>query len=159
MRRSATRPRFSISTKAGVLRLLPILYARVSIPRAVADELSRGLEIGVDLPDFRNLSWLRIRELDPPHRLSLTAELGSGEQEVLALGLRMPGTVIVMDERRCRLHAETLKLTCTGTLGILLRAKRAGHISRVLPILERLNSLGFRLSGKTYSAVALLAGE
>ena len=63
------------------------------------------------------------------------AALGAGEKEVPALGIQVPDAVIVLDERLGRLHAEALKLNFTGTLGIVLRAKVEGRISRIEPLL------------------------
>jgi predicted nucleic acid-binding protein len=63
------------------------------------------------------------------------------------------------DERLGRLHAEALKLSSTGTLGLLLRAKAEGRIPRIEPSLEHLGRLGFRLSAKTHAAVLRQAGE
>jgi predicted nucleic acid-binding protein len=67
--------------------------------------------------------------------------------------------VIILDERLGRLHAEALALRFTGTLGILLRAKVEGRIKRMLPVIEQLTRLGFRLSGRTRAAVLKQAGE
>jgi uncharacterized protein len=77
--------------------------------------------------------------------------LGAGEKEVLALGMQIPGAVVILDERLARLYAEGLKLAYTGTLGIVLRAKREGRIPRIAPILEQLGRLGFRVSARTHA--------
>ena len=52
-----------------------------------------------------------------------------------------------------------LKLSFTGTLGILLRAKVEGRIPRIEPVVEHLNRLGFRLAAETHAAVLRKAGE
>jgi predicted nucleic acid-binding protein len=57
------------------------------------------------------------------------------------------------------LHAEALKLTFTGTLGILLRAKVEGRIPRIDALLAHLERLGFRVSARTRAAVLRQAGE
>lgn len=122
-------------------------------------ELERGKTIGVDLPDIGTLPWLRIRA---PKRLEdapTAAELGAGEKELLALGIEVPGAVVILDERLGRLHAEALKLTFTGTLGILLRAQAQGRIPRIDPLLAHLDRLGFRVSARTRAAVLRSAGE
>ena len=87
------------------------------------------------------------------------ADLGAGEKEVLALGAQLPGAVLILDERLGRLHAEALKLTFTGTIGILLRAKVEGRIPRIDHLLEHLDLLRFRLSARTRAAILKLAGE
>jgi predicted nucleic acid-binding protein len=66
---------------------------------------------------------------------------------------------VILDERLARVHAESLKLRFTGTLGILLRAKAERRIPRIEPLTEHLRHLGFRLSAKTQAAILRLAGE
>jgi hypothetical protein len=58
-----------------------------------------------------------------------------------------------------RYTASSLGLPMTGTLGLLLYAKRAGPIPTVTPALDTLQSLRFRLSAQTRDAVMRLAGE
>ena len=87
------------------------------------------------------------------------ADLGPGEAEVLMLALESQGTTVVLDDRLARRVAETLGLALTGTLGLLLDAKRAGLIRAVGPLVDQLQSLGFRLAPHTRAAVLRLAGE
>ena len=143
----------------GSLHLLADFYTRTIIPPAVVDELARGRAIGVDLPDVRALPWLTVQAPEGLDKMPSAADLGAGEKEVLALGTQVPGSVVILDERLGRLHAEALKLSYTGTLGILLRAKTEGRIPRIEPLLEYLGRLGFRLSAKTHAAVLRQAGE
>ena len=143
----------------GFLHLLAEFYTQTLIPPAVVGELDRGKAIGVDLPDIRTLPWLKIQAPEGLGKVPTVADLGVGEKEVLALGMQVPGAVVILDERLWRLHAEALKLNFTGTLGVLLRAKVEGRIPRIQPILEHLDQLGFRLSTKTHAAVLRQAGE
>jgi len=55
--------------------------------------------------------------------------------------------------------ARTLQLRITGTLGILIDAKRLGIISAVGPFLDQLQSFGFRLAPHTRAAVLNLVSE
>jgi predicted nucleic acid-binding protein len=142
----------------GFLHLLAEFYTETLIPPAVVSELDRGKAIGVDL-HVRALPWLKIQAPEGMDKAPTAADLGAGEKEVLVLGLELPGAVVILDERLGRLHAEALKLTFTGTLGILLRAKVEGRISRIDPLLAHLDRLGFRLSAKTHAAVLRQAGE
>lgn len=91
--------------------------------------------------------------------LPLIANLGPGETQVLMLALEMREAVVVLDDASAREMAETLDLHLTGTLGLLLDAKKAGLIPALQPILDELQSLRFRLAQRTYSAVLRLAGE
>ena len=134
-------------------------YTHTLIPPAVVAELERGKAMGVDLPDVRALPWLKIQAPEGLDKVPPVADLGAGEKEVLALGMQFPSALVILDERLGRLHAEALKLTFTGTLGILLRAKVEGRIPRIESLLAHLDRLGFRLSAKTRAAVLRQAGE
>jgi len=52
-----------------------------------------------------------------------------------------------------------LKLTLTGTLGVLLKAKETGLLPAVALVLDRLEHLRFRVDPETRQAVLRLAGE
>jgi len=67
--------------------------------------------------------------------------------------------VVILDDALARRYAEVLKIRLTGTLGILLDAKRRGLVSSVTPLLDDLQRLGFRLSDQTRRAVLRMAEE
>lgn len=138
---------------------MPEFYTRILIPPAVARELERGKAIGIDLPEIGLLPWVRIQRPEGMDWVPAVTDLGAGEQEVLALGMQVPDAVVIMDERLGRICAESLKLTFTGTLGILLRAKVEGRVARIEPVLEQLDRLKFRLSARTRAAILKRAGE
>lgn len=91
--------------------------------------------------------------------LPLVTDLGPGEREVLALALETPDSVCVLDDALVRQVAKTLQVRITGTLGVLIDAKRAGIIPAVRPLLDQLQSLRFRLAPRTRAAVLKLTGE
>jgi uncharacterized protein len=47
----------------------------------------------------------------------------------------------------------------TGTLGLLLDAKKAGFVTEIRPLLEKLQSLNFRVASRTFAAALRLADE
>jgi len=54
---------------------------------------------------------------------------------------------------------QILDLRLTGSLGLLLDAKKAGLVTEIRPLLEKLQSLRFRLASRTFAAVLRLADE
>ena len=70
-----------------------------------------------------------------------------------------PDVIVVLDDALARQLAEALDLRLTGTLGVLLEAKRAGLLPALGPQLDRLQVLRFRLAPHTRAAVLKLAGE
>lgn len=141
------------------LDLLPALTRRVLVPRAVQEELALGRSLGFKVPVVEDLSWVVVRQPVSRQALPLIHDMGPGETEVLLLALEFPGTIAVLDDALARRVAGILKLPFTGTLGLLLDAKKAGLIPDIRPLLDALQALRFRLSPGTRSAVLKLAGE
>lgn len=75
------------------------------------------------------------------------------------LALERREAVVVIDDALARRVAETLDLQFTGTLGLILDAKRSALISQIAPLLDRLDNLRFHLDPRTRKAVLKLAGE
>lgn len=120
----------------------------------MADELQAGHAIGHNLPDITSLGWIDVR-VPVSSRHVISPDLGRGETDVLrlALELRADDAVVILDDARAHAAARRLGLKLTGTLGVLLDAKRAGLIAAVGPQLDRLDALGFRLAPHTRAAV------
>jgi hypothetical protein len=142
-----------------LLHILPSLAKKVVVPSAVVEEIEIGRSLGVNLPRLEKLDWVIVRRPASDLALPLITNLGPGETEVLMLGLEMRGAVVVLDDAPARDLAEVLDLRMTGTLGLLLDAKKAGLVKAVRPLLETLQSLRFRIAPHTLLAVLRLAGE
>lgn len=143
----------------GLLHLLPALAERVIVPPSVVEELAIGRDSGVGLPDPDTLPWIEIRHPVSQRALPLVTDLGPGETQVLMLALESREAVAVLDDALARKVAETLGVRLTGTLGLLLDAKRAGLVATVRPLLDQLQALRFRVAPHTRAAVLRLAAE
>jgi predicted nucleic acid-binding protein len=118
-----------------------------------------GRALGVSLPDLTTLDWMLVRQPTSEPALPLINDLGPGETQVLMLALESRKAVAVLDDALARHVAETLELLYTGTLGLLIDAKRVGLVEAVEPLLDQLQALRFRLAPHTRTAVLKLAGE
>jgi predicted nucleic acid-binding protein len=143
----------------GLLDVLPKLVTTVTVPPAVQDELTAGLKMGLNLPDLNSLDWIIVRRPSSSAALPMVTDLGAGEREVIALALETPDSVCVLDDALARQIASALQLRITGTLGILIDAKRTALIPAIRPQLDQLHNLGFRLAAHTRAAVLKMAGE
>jgi len=143
----------------GQLSILPALVGSIIVPPAVIVELDAGIAKGLDLPQPENLNWVKIQAPISAMAVSLITDLGPGESQVLMLALEMPESVALLDDALARRVAIARAIPIKGTLGLLLDAKRAGHLSAVKPSLDMLQELGFRLAQQTRDAVLKLAGE
>ena len=134
--------------RVGRLALLTETFADVVVPSAVAEEFGRVPEgIGVDDPENHSLVQ------------SLSEDLGAGESEVIALAEERPGSLVILDDGQARREARNRGVLMTGTMGVLIRAKRRGHIAQVRPLVDALVEAGFRLSDSLYERTLEEAGE
>jgi uncharacterized protein len=142
----------------GRLDLLPALYSQVLVPASVVEELAAGRAAGHDVPDIAALPWARVVSSPTLALLALATDLGKGEAEAIAIAHER-NALLILDDGLARRHAKLVGVTLTGTLGVLVKAKTAGHITEVAPVVSRLRELGFRLSDQTRDAVLKLANE
>ena len=123
--------------------LLADLYPVVQIPDIVYTEVViNGLERGE--PDaavvrtfWRQQQWPVVSVPDAVLKAyQPLVALGIGEQAVLALAQATPGSLALLDDALARREARRLQVQSYGTLGILVRARQAGLLTR--PQLARL---------------------
>jgi predicted nucleic acid-binding protein len=146
--------------RIGQIDLLPALFDPVWVPEAVTLELDMGRLLRRDTVDPRDLPWVTSVAVSqtmidalPPNRL------GPGEQAVIAGAYAHQGSVVGLDDFQARRLAEALGLPVTGTLGLLLRAKRAGLVPAVRPLVDAVVAEGFHIGPCLYRDVLELAGE
>jgi uncharacterized protein len=142
-----------------LLDLLPTLYQRILIPQAVVDELTQGRSQGIVLPNPETLSWITLSKVPTSKLIPLIPRLGAGEREVISLALSHSDSLVILDDALARNYAQQMSIKLTGTLGILLKANQSGYITQIAPILEQLDTLRFRLSPATRTAILKLANE
>ncbi len=145
--------------QVGQLDLFPRLFGRIIVPEAVLVEITAGRRAGVSLPQLEAFDWIDLRSPASPVAGLRAWDLGAGESAVLSIALELPGSWAVLDDKLARRAATHLNLPLLGTLGILLRAKYAGHLPAVRPVMNRLAALGFRLAPETARIILDLARE
>jgi len=146
--------------RIGKVDVLPLLYKEVSVPEKVVQELDAGRLMRGDTIDPRVLDWVSVVPVSQEEIDALPSnQLGIGEQSVITYAKIHAGNVAGLDDRLARLFAEQLGIKVVGMIGVLLKAKRAGLISSLSPVLESARNQGFRMSKELYQEALLLAGE
>ena len=134
------------------LPLLAELFESILIPPAVAAEIAPTIST--------HPTWLRVESLKAPIRQDvIRPALGRGEREALSLAAELAAEWLIVDDLAARRIARELHLRVTGTLGVLLAAKRRGVIPFLRPPLDRLLEKSFFLSPQLYAELIALAGE
>jgi predicted nucleic acid-binding protein len=94
-----------------------------------------------------------------PIQEPLLSSLDSGEAAVIQTALHRGISRVILDERLGRGIATRLGLEVMGSLGVLVRAKRAGFLDSVSPCLERMTQAGIRISSELGRLALQQAGE
>ena len=137
------------------------LFQEVFIPPEVAAEFERlagktARFAGLKLPP-------EIKQQSPssqPTAVRDATGLDSGEAAALSLAVEIHADAVLIDERRGYEVAIQLGLRTIGILGILLRAKAAGFLPAVKPVLDALQrDAGFWLSESLRKQVLQAASE
>lgn len=142
-----------------LLPILPSLYGEVLIPGAVLQELGQGPGAELRMTRVRAEPRIRVVSLARPASARLLMELHDGEAEVVSLAEERGASLVVIDEALAREYASVLGFRVTGTIGVLLRARREGHVEAVGPLLHQLRDAGYRLSARLVEWARREAGE
>jgi uncharacterized protein len=141
----------------GNLDLLQKLYIRVKVPTSVRQELEVGRQQGIDVPDLNLISWIEICQVEILDFPSI--DLGLGETAVIALGLTIPDSLLILDDRLGRRYADLCGLRYTGTIGVVVKAKQKGYIESVASAITVLQSKGMWVSNSIIREALRLSGE
>lgn len=138
--------------KINRLDVLDKIFDTVYIPQAVLREVESG-----NVSEAKKLlssiphKPLAVTNLTAVH--GLLGRLHIGEVEVIIGAIEKEIANVVLDDMYARNKAKQLKLTVTGTLGILLRAKEMKVIGDISKDIEGLINAGMYLSEKLIERV------
>jgi hypothetical protein len=137
-------------SKKQELSVLHELFGNIAIPQAVYIELCESNDNisnqkGQILQSI-NEGWIQVIELSKDSLLDFS--LGSGETEVINLGINHQNALLLIDEKKGRLVAKSYKLKVLGTLGILalLVQRKLKTKNSIKENLRTLLQAGFYLS-------------
>jgi len=143
----------------GQLELLHRLFNTIIIPPAVrAEVLNEPALTAVQTAISKN--WISEQHPSDTGAIRLLNEaLDLGESEAIALAQQTAPQWIILDDLAARHVAEAMGLPVIGTLGVLLQAKEAGHITEIKLLLDKLRDQSLYLSETLYLHILQSAGE
>jgi predicted nucleic acid-binding protein len=121
----------------GSIDLLPRLFDRVVLPSTVQKELSHPKASALVRQWIANPpSWLEIFQATP---IEPASGVDEGEAAVISLATALHPDLLLMDDRRGRVAAESKGFRVTGTLGVLDLAAECGLLvfAHAITALER----------------------
>jgi predicted nucleic acid-binding protein len=93
------------------------------------------------------------------YQRTLEKFLDPGEASMLALAKEMEKPLLIMDDLKARRYAKENGFALTGTLGVLMEAKKKGHILKLQEILQKMQATNFRISPNLISEALKIVGE
>ena len=146
--------------KLGLLHVLDGLFDEVYITDAVYYETVVEGVAHEEAVDIAKADFLRKVSPQNQKLVKFLLELVDyGEAETIAFAIEKDIDLVVLDDREARKVARSFGLRVTGTLGILLLAKRKGLLNEVGPYVEELRKHGFRISDEIVQKILKSAGE
>jgi hypothetical protein len=137
-----------------MLELLRYFFDEILIPEAVYRECVREGGEREDAKEIENAAWIRVIKIKNKElKKALNVVLDEGESESIVLALEHSVDLILLDDYQAREFARTYGLKITGTVGILMKAKKEGKITSLKEGLEKLRENGFWLSNNLHIRV------
>ena len=138
-----------VLTNIGELPLLQKTYGNIITTLEVA------AEYGQPLP-----AWIEIKAAaDKKLQQVLELQIDKGESSAIALAMETPNCTIILDDYKARQVADSLGLSITGTIGVIIKAKLKGIIPFIKPYLDKINQTDFRISIEIEQQALKQAGE
>ena len=121
--------------KIGEFDLLKKVFGKIHITKTVQKEFNQPI------PD-----WIEVVELTTGLQKGLLSYLDKGEATAISLAAEHKHSLLIIDEIKGRNVAKEMGISVTGSLGVLIAAKKKGHIRSVKPLIEKIQKTNFRIS-------------
>ena len=141
-----TTPLIAISAATGSLDVLRFLYSRVVVPLEVQTELRAAGSLALGVQEMNAASWLDYQTVDIVISPYLANTLDRGEAAVIQTALNAQIELVCIDETVGRRVARLSGLTLTGSIGVLLKAKKLGYELSMEEAVDRMRQHGIWLS-------------
>lgn len=152
---SNTTPLISLAD-IGLLWVLNELYGEIRIPEAVMNEIISDPARS----EVSSSGWIKVCPVpESPGKRIYSSRLHAGEVGTIILAETLHADLVLMDDNAAKKTAKYLGMKVTGTLGVIMRAKREGLIDAVEPYIRALIEDGMYISPKIIDYVLTESGE
>ncbi len=145
--------------KAGLLETIAPLAESWIVPEGVVAEVEAKKPIDAYLSGLANAANVSRGFVEHIHPSVAAWDLGRGESEVITLAMQKAGAGVVLDDFQARKCAALFQIPLIGSLGLLVRAKRSGHINTARTEIEKLIKSGLRIDLAMLNRIYKKIGE
>jgi predicted nucleic acid-binding protein len=144
---------------AGHLKLLRLVApGRVVVPEVVWNEVTNSPHLDRAAHELPAADWLERMPVPAIPSSVIEWDLDPGEASVIATGLALNASRVVIDDLTGRKCALSHGLPLGGTLGVVIAARRAGHVASASATLHELRAVGLWLADDVIARALQLAG-
>jgi predicted nucleic acid-binding protein len=136
-------------SKIKLLHILNDLYSTVFITPEVADEFEEPIPQWITTQSAQQ-SWIDFFN---------AYNLGAGELTSLALAMQLKNVTVILDDEKAKKIAKSFHLEVTGSLGIIVKAKRNSVIKNVKEVLNKIKQTNFHLPASLEETILKASGE
>lgn len=154
---SNTTPLISLM-KISQLEILKKIYSEIVIPEAVYKEIEAGKHKEF-YRDLSKIDWIKIRSIKNKRSINYFLDLDAGEAEAIIIASEIGADLIILDEKLGRYHAKHAGIKVTGTLGLLVKAKKMGLVPKLKPLLKELTEKNVWISDRLIAQVCKTVDE
>ncbi len=145
--------------KAELLSELSAVGTTWIIPESVCDEVGqkRSVDSVIEKIELNaDVSRPAGANIDP---LVASWDLGAGESAALTVALQTGDVVAVLDDLQARKAAKCLDVLVMGTLGLIVRAHKAGHLDSVEEGIQKVVDAGLYVGPNVIERVLRVANN
>ena len=155
-----TGPLIAMVAANGNLNWLPSMYGRIVIPYEVLLEIEAGGPGNTEIVALRAIErQVLIGRQSTQIDAAMLRELDLGESSVISSALLHAIDTVAIDEKAGRRLARIHGLNVTGSIGILLKAKRHGFLPNLGECIARMRAHGIWISAELTQEVLHRANE
>jgi len=129
-------------TKIDELDILNKVFDKIYITDKIAEEFN------YDLP-----SWIEIVKIKFEDYKTIAEIVDDGEASAIAMSLKNPNSLIILDDIRARKYALSLGINIIGTLGVIVKAQKENKINSAISLIEKIQKTDFRVSDKLFEQI------
>lgn len=133
----------NILIRVGFVDILPVLFQRILVPPAVAEEMRHPQTPQVVRDWLASCpAWFEVKAAS---NIDNSLEIDSGEREAICLAMELKADLLLVDDLKARRTARRLGLSITGTIGVLKMGVQRGIVDRQIAA-DRLRATDFSVS-------------
>lgn len=154
-----TGPLLALFAATGNLGPLRRVAGRVIVPYEVECEILAGGKSGFAVDLYLREAWLERRTTPTVLLPYLANAVDRGEASVIAVALNESVSQVCLDDQEARHVARLSGLEVTGSIGVLIAAKRLGEPVSMREAVENMRRRGIWLSERLAAQAIVAAGE